>query len=145
VNAAAGVAPLPGLVVGVGIDAVDIERFRRVLERRPTLADRLFSRRERAQAAAGGDPVPPLAARFAAKEAVVKALGTGLWSFPLRDVEVVGPAGGPPRIRLGRRAAESAARLGVTAWHLWLSAEPPVAMAVALAEGHAVPADSGSR
>lgn len=144
-NASAGGPGGPGLVVGVGIDAVDIERFRRVLVRRPTLSDRLFSAGERAQAAAEGDPVAPLAARFAAKEAVMKALGTGLWSFPLRDVEVVGPEGGLPRIRLGARAAECAARLGVTGWHLSLTVEPPVAMAVVVAEGEAIPAGSRAR
>jgi len=65
-------------VVGVGIDAVDIDRFRLLLARRPKMADRLFSPAEQELALRRSDPLPTLAARFAAKEAVMKALSTGL-------------------------------------------------------------------
>ena len=65
-------------VVGVGVDAVDVDRFRRVLGRRPGLPARLFSQDERDDAARAGDPAERLAARFAAKEAVMKALGSGI-------------------------------------------------------------------
>ena len=141
-SAAAGAVGSPGVLVGVGIDVVDIERFRRVLRRRPALGDRLFSEGERADADAMGDPVPCLAARFAAKEAVMKALGTGLWAFPLHDVAVVATTAGGATLRLGPRAAELAEQLGVTGWHLSLTVGAPVAMAVVLAEGPAIPVES---
>ena len=132
-------ADLPG-VVGVGVDAVDVDRFRRVLERRPTLAERVFTDGERADAGAVRDPAERLAARFAAKEAVMKALGSGLGSFGLRDVEVVrapgtGAAAGAPSLHLVARAAELALARRVTRWHVSLTHTSHVAMAVVVAEG----------
>lgn len=132
-------ADLPG-VVGVGVDAVDVDRFRRVLERRPTLAERVFTDGERADAGAVRDPAERLAARFAAKEAVMKALGSGLGSFGLRDVEVVrapgtGATAGAPSLHLVARAAELALARRVTRWHVSLTHTSQVAMAVVVAEG----------
>ena len=97
-------------VVGVGVDAVDVERFRRVLDRRRHLAERLFTGGERAYAGAASDPVPRLSTRFAAKEATMKALGVGLGAFPFADVEVVrhgleprpSSCTGRPSVRPGR-------------------------------------------
>jgi holo-[acyl-carrier protein] synthase len=74
--------------MGVGIDLLEIERMERALERRPGLADRLFTAGELAYAAAQGRPGQHLAARFCAKEAVAKALRLEAWSP--RDIEVVG-------------------------------------------------------
>ncbi len=76
-------------MLGIGIDAVDVDRFRRLLERRPSAAARLFTDDELAHGRRWSDPAPRLAARFAAKEAVMKALGVGLGAFAFRDVEVV--------------------------------------------------------
>jgi holo-[acyl-carrier protein] synthase len=95
---------------GIGIDLLEIERLERALERRPRLAQRLFTEAELAYAESMARPGQHLAARFCAKEAVAKALGLEAWSF--RDVEVVG-AGGPPEIRLHGAAAERAQALGV--------------------------------
>ncbi len=75
-------------VVGVGVDAVDVDRFRRLLDRRPGFARRYFTETERDDAARAEDLTQSLAARFAAKEAVMKALGIGLGGFALTDVEV---------------------------------------------------------
>jgi holo-[acyl-carrier protein] synthase len=98
------------MATGVGIDLLEIERMERALERHPRLAERLFTAGEREYAAARARPGRHLAARFAAKEAVVKALGlTG--GFGLREIEVV--AGEPPIVRLSGRAAEAAAGLRV--------------------------------
>jgi holo-[acyl-carrier protein] synthase len=99
-------------VRGLGIDLLEIERLERALERRPRLAERLFSEAERAYAAGRARPTMHLAARFCAKEAVAKALGLTAWSF--RDVEVVATEG-PPEVRLSGSAARRAAELGVSA------------------------------
>jgi holo-[acyl-carrier protein] synthase len=90
---------------GLGIDLLEIERLERALERHPRLAERVFTKAERDYAAARARPARHLAARFAVKEAVVKALGLS-GGFSLRDIEVV--AGEPPAVRLSGRAAEVA-------------------------------------
>ena len=95
---------------GVGIDLLEIERLERALERRPRLAERLFTDVERAYASARARPAQHLAARFCAKEAVAKALGLRGWSF--RDVEVLA-GDGPPSVRLSGAAADRARELGV--------------------------------
>jgi holo-[acyl-carrier protein] synthase len=98
-------------VSGLGIDLLEVERLERALERRPRLAERLFTDAEREYAAGRARPIMHLAARFCAKEAVAKALGLTAWSF--RDVEVVATPGAP-EIRLSGSAAERAAELGAT-------------------------------
>ena len=98
--------------MSVGIDLLEIERLERALERRPRLAERVFTEAERAYAAGRARPVMHLAARFCAKEAVAKALGMTAWSW--RDVEVVA-TGAAPRITLTGSVAARAAELGVTA------------------------------
>ena len=97
---------------GVGIDLLDVERLERALERRPRLAERVFTDGERAYAAARARPAIHLAARFCAKEAVAKALGLTAWSW--RDVEVIA-TGAAPKVRLSGSAGVRAAELGVTA------------------------------
>ena len=118
-------------MIGVGIDAVDVERFAAVLARRPALVERLFTDGERADA---GGSVLRLGARFAAKEAVMKALGVGLGAFKLREVEVVRLASGAPEVRLHGAAAALAAERGVRRWHLSLTHTALTAQAIALAE-----------
>jgi len=94
---------------GVGIDLLDVGRLERALERRPRLAERLFTDAEREDAAARPRPGMHLAARFCAKEAVAKALGLTGWSF--RDVEVVA-TDAAPELRLSGTVAARAAELG---------------------------------
>ena len=120
-------------MIGIGIDTVEVDRFRRALERRPGIADRLFTPAERAYGARTPDPAPRLAARFAAKEAVMKALGVGVGAFAFRDVEVVKAPSGAPALALHGGAAEVAARQGVTTWHVSLTHSALVAEAVAVA------------
>ena len=91
---------------GVGIDLLEIERLERALERRPRMAERIFTEAERDYAASQARPGRHLAARFAAKEAVVKALGLTA-GFGLREIEIV--PGPPPKVRLSGAAAEAAA------------------------------------
>ena len=96
--------------VSLGIDLLEIERLERALERRPRLADRLFTDAEQTYAASQARPGQHLAARFCAKEAVAKALRLETWSF--QDVEVRS-AGGPPEVVLHGAAAQRAQELGV--------------------------------
>ena len=121
-------------MIGVGIDAVEIGRFRSVLERRPLMADRLFSAAERMLAAKRSDPVPTLAARFAAKEATMKALSTGVGGVDFADIEVLTTSEGAPRLAISGRAAVRASALGVTSWHVSLSHSETLATAVVVAD-----------
>jgi holo-[acyl-carrier protein] synthase len=127
--------PPAGHVIGVGIDAVDIDRFRRVLERRPRLADRLFTPAELSYARKTKDPVARLSTRFAAKEAAMKALGVGLGAFPFAAAEVVRAGVDKPSLVLHGTASAVAEGEGVTGWHLSLTHTDRVALAVAVAVG----------
>lgn len=91
------------MALAVGIDLIEIERVERALERRPRLAERLFTPTELAYAQERARPGRHLAARFAAKEAVIKALGRGV---PPKEIEVV--SGEPPTLRLHGEAAKVA-------------------------------------
>ena len=123
-------------IVGVGTDLVEIARFRLAMQRRGVrLEERLFSDDERAYAGRQKDPAKSYAARFGAKEAVMKAMGVGLWKFKLRDVEVARAKSGAPSVVLHGRAAEMAAERGVVAWHLSLTHTETTALAVAIAMG----------
>jgi holo-[acyl-carrier protein] synthase len=113
---------------GVGIDLLEIGRLERALQRHPRLAERVFTAAEREYAAGRARPARHLAARFAAKEAVLKALGTGE-SFGLVEIEVLG--GKPPRVRLSGRAAEAAAGRSV---EVSLTHSRDFAAAVAIAD-----------
>ena len=132
-----------GTVCGVGVDAVDVERLRHALERRPGLATRLFTDGERAYAARAADPGPRLAARFAAKEAVAKALGVGIGAVSWREVEVRRSDAGAPMIALAGRAAALAAAQGVGRWHLSLSHTDTLALATVIAEAGPAAAPRG--
>ena len=122
-------------VCGVGVDAVEVDRLRQALGRRPALAERLFTDGERAYAARVADPGPRLAARFAAKEAVLKALGVGIGAAAFRDVEVVRDESGRPALVLAGAAARLADDRGVTRWHLSLTHTDGLAVASVVAEG----------
>ena len=126
-----------GIIVGVGIDLIEVDRLDRALARHGTrLEKRIFTRRELEDCRARADRVQALAARFAAKEACLKALGTG-WSAGLsfRQVELTRPTGAAPRVQLHGAAAERAARLGVTVVHVSLTHQPRTAAAVVVLEG----------
>lgn len=121
------------MIVSVGMDVVLVERFVSALTRTPLLADRLFTEAERFTAS--GNPRAPesLAARFAAKEAVAKALGapSGLhW----HDCEIVTDPDGRPWLTVSGTVAEAAADLGIHRWHLSLSHDGGIASAMVVAE-----------
>lgn len=121
-------------MVGVGIDTVDVPRFREMMERRPALLEKLFTVAERTYGEKHRDSAPSLAVRFAAKEATMKALGVGLGAFGFHDVEVVSLPSGAPELRLNGRAQELADARGVVSWKISLSHTCTVANAVVIAE-----------
>lgn len=120
-------------LIGVGIDVVDVDRFRAVLARTPGIVARLFTDAEQAYAERHRDPAPRLAARFAAKEATMKAMQVGLGAFAFREVEVVRLDSQAPALQLEGRAAELARDLGVRRWHVSLTHGQFVAEAVVIA------------
>jgi holo-[acyl-carrier protein] synthase len=119
------------VIVGVGIDVIEIERIVRALERRPRFAERCFTEAEAAYCLSRAFPPQHFAARFAAKEAVGKALGRGMTRW--REVEVV-RGRGAPTVALHGHYAEWAERLGVDRIHLSLTHSKGLASAVAVAE-----------
>ena len=123
--------PVAGRLFGLGIDVIEAARIRALLERLPRAADRLFSPQERAYCEGFADPWARYAARFAAKEAVGKALGIGIIGFVWRDIEVL--SGGKPRVALHGGVADIARRLGVVRVELSLSHTAGMAYAVAAA------------
>lgn len=123
------------MVIGIGIDVVEIERFRTSLRRTPTMRERLFTASELAYVAPQADPVPSLAARFAAREAVMKALGLGLGAFGFHDVWVERAESGAPSLRFAGRALELSEQAGVARWHISLTHSDLVAAAYVVAEG----------
>jgi holo-[acyl-carrier protein] synthase len=123
------------MILGLGTDLVEVGRFRLALERRATLAERLFTDGEREYGFGHRDPAESLAARFAAKEAVMKALGVGLGDFEFRDVEVQRDASGEPSLALTGKARAIAADRGVVTWMLSLSHTDTTALAVVIALG----------
>lgn len=122
-------------MLGIGTDLVDIDRFRKVLQRTPGLFDRLFRADELAYAKLASDPVPRLAARFAAKEATLKSLGCGVGAMKLRDIEVLHHEDGRPELRLHAGANEKAISVGAVRFLVTLSHTEQVAQAVVVALG----------
>lgn len=122
------------MIIGVGIDVAAIDRFEMSLNRTPGMAERLFSPAELVLPSGERRGTASLAARFAAKEALAKALGApgGLsWT----DAEVRTEPSGRPVLEVRGTVAARAAELGVRTWHLSLSHDAGVASAVVIAEG----------
>ena len=122
------------MIVAVGIDVVLVDRFTRALTRTPLLADRLFTEGERYTGS--GNPRSPesLAARFAAKEALAKALGAPA-GMQWHDAEVLTDETGRPWLEITGTVAERAGQLGVQSLHLSLSHDAGIASAVVVLEG----------
>jgi len=132
------------MVVGLGVDIVEIERMRLALARRPRMIGRLFSDEERLYCEQKARPEVHYALRFAAKEAVVKALGTGFSGMRWRDIEVTRDEKGRPFPILRGGAEARAAELGITEIHLSLSFTHTTAVASAVVltpEARPTPAD----
>ncbi len=133
------------MIIGIGSDIVDIRRIARMLERHgERFLHRVYAQAERETAAGYVDPAPYLARRFAAKEAVAKALGTGFrqgvgWT----DIAIESDDLGAPTVRLSGRAAERLQAITPAGHeallHLSISDEPPYALAFAVIEGRPFP------
>ena len=109
--------------------------MRQILARTTTFEERTFTAGERADAHQRRDPSERFAARFAAKEALMKSLGLGLGAFGFHDVETVLLPSGAPMLVLHRRARELADAALVARWHLSLTHTETVAIAMVVAEG----------
>lgn len=125
--------PLVGRrVVAVGVDVVDIARMGVIIGRQPRFAERVFTTDERRYCEQSINAAERFAARFAAKEAGLKALGVGLGGADFVDVAVGKRASGEPVLLVTGRAAERAEELGIRSWLLTLSHSDTVACAVAV-------------
>lgn len=116
------------MIIGIGVDVVEIARIEAALSRTPDLASRLFAQSERDL------PMASLAARFAAKEATAKALG-GPPGLAWTDVQVRRDGSGRPQLAVGGTVARAARMLGVSRWHLSLSHDGGLSVAMVVAEG----------
>jgi holo-[acyl-carrier protein] synthase len=122
-------------MIGIGVDLVEIDRFRHALERTPALMDRIFTAAERDYSLRRRDPTERFAVRFAAKEAVMKAMGVGIGQVRLQDIEVDRAASGQPSVVLHGTAAQRAAALGIVEWKLTMTHTERSAEAIAVALG----------
>ena len=113
---------LVGRVVrGVGTDLVEVDEMRALMSRQPRFAAHVFTEDERAYCERFADPAERYAVRFAAKEAVLKALGVGLTESVLTEIEVRRQAAGPPSLHLAGRAAALAEAAGISSWLITLT------------------------
>ena len=133
------------MIAGIGVDLVHVPRIRQAIERwQERFLERVFTAEEIAYARRRRDPAEHLAARFAAKEAALKALGTGLsMGVRWREVEVRRARGEPPRLALSGRTAALGAARGVRVFHVSLTHDGEYALAQVLAEGDATGSGTG--
>ena len=122
------------MIVGIGIDVVPVDRFAESLRRTPSLRTRLFVADELTTASGAQRSSESLAARFAAKEALAKALGAG-GGMSWTDAQIRTDDAGRPSLEVRGTVAARAAERGVTRWHVSLSHDGGIASAVVIAEG----------
>jgi len=120
-------------IIGLGVDLAEVDRVERLLARYPRFARRCFTEHEQAYAGRFAHPARRYAARFAGKEAVMKALGTGYRRVRWRDIEITG--GGKPTVILTGTAATRAERLGVTGVEITITHTDSQALVFAVALG----------
>ena len=120
-------------MIGIGVDLCEVDRMRTALERTPTLRDRVFTDAEQAYCDQRRDPTERYAARFAAKEAVLKAMGLGLGACGWREIEVARAESGAPSVVLHGQARTLAEERGIRSWQLTMTHTHRVAEAIAVA------------
>jgi holo-[acyl-carrier protein] synthase len=121
-------------IVGIGVDVVEVERIRRLLDSRPGFRDRVFTSGEIADCQSASDPVPCYAARWAAREAAAKALG-GVPQVDWHEIAVLRGPDGDPHLALEGKARARAEELGADELLVSLSHERSVAAAFCVAIG----------
>lgn len=120
-------------MIGIGVDLCEVDRMRVALARTPTLRERLFTEDERAYCELRNDPIERYAARFAAKEAVLKAMGVGVGACKWRDIEVLRAESGAPSVQLHGTAKALAVERGISRWLLTMSHTRHTSEAIAVA------------
>jgi len=125
------------MILGLGIDVIEIKRIRRVIDRHgDRFLRHVFTQAEKDAAPTSEGLYAYYAGRWAAKESVAKALGTGIGeACAWTDVEILRGPGGRPVLALGGRAEETAESLGIAHFHITISHEGALACAAAVAEG----------
>lgn len=122
------------LIKGAGVDLISIKRIDRVYRRHPQrFVHRVFTARERELIFTKACPATAMAARFAAKEAVLKAIGCGIGPAGLAEVEVLPTPEGPPEVKLYGKAETLAGQRGISGVAVSLTHDPPFACAIAVA------------
>lgn len=122
-------------ILGIGVDVVELARIANVCEKYENFGQRLFTEQERSRCFAIQPDIACIAARFAVKEAVSKALGTGIGRVNWKDIETVNTAAGAPVVNLYGAAASLAEEMGVKQIHCSISHERSVAVAMIILEG----------
>lgn len=120
-------------MIGIGVDLCEVDRMRAALARTPTLRDRVFTDAEQAYCDRRKDPTERYAARFAAKEAVMKAMGVGIGACRWSEIEVARAPSGAPSVRLHGGAQTLADERGITQWQLTMTHTHRIAEAIAVA------------
>ncbi len=123
------------MIAGVGTDLVEIDRIRRAIEKNPRFLERVYTQQEIACCRRKANCWQSFAARFAAKEAVSKALGTGIGPVGLQEIEVINAASGQPQVALHGKAQELAQSRNIQRVHISLSHSEAYAIATAVLEG----------
>lgn len=124
------------VIKGFGVDIIEIDRIEQVVQRFPKFVDRIFTPKEKSYCLKKPRPASHLALRFAAKEAVAKALGTGINGFSFRDIEVERLKNGKPKVNLQGKAREIAEGMGIEEIYLSLSFTRYNAVASCIALAH---------
>ncbi|MDP1820339.1 MAG: holo-ACP synthase [Acidimicrobiales bacterium] len=120
-------------MIGIGVDLCEVERMRTALERTPTLRGRVFTDAEQHYCDRRSDPTERYAARFAAKEAVLKAMGLGVGACKWREIEVINAPSGAPSVLLHGGARQLADERGIASWRLTMTHTHRTAEAIAVA------------
>jgi phosphopantetheine--protein transferase-like protein len=124
------------MIIGTGVDIIEIERIAKAAKNE-RFFDKIFSDSETALFEASKYRMETVAGRFAAKEAVMKALGCGLGDMPMKSIEVLRAPSGQPVVELKNEAKQKAEALGVKHMHISISHSERYAVAQAVAEGDA--------
>ncbi len=123
------------MIIGIGTDLIEIVRIRQAIEKNPHFAERVYTEQEIAYCQRKKQPWQSYAARFAAKEAVSKAFGTGIGPVGLAEIEILNGKSGQPAVVLHGKAQALAAERKIRQVHISLSHSEAYAMATAVLEG----------